>query len=63
MRTVAIQPTFEAPTEFDEMVMAACQTRRLPCVITLGGGYAREVADTVDAHCNTLRAARAVFGN
>jgi acetoin utilization deacetylase AcuC-like enzyme len=46
----------------DEMVLAACRSRQLPCVITLGGGYAREVADTVEAHCNTIRAARAIFG-
>ncbi|HJQ24000.1 MAG TPA: histone deacetylase [Blastocatellia bacterium] len=46
----------------DEMVLAACRSRQLPCVITLGGGYAREVADTVEAHCNTIRTARAIFG-
>ena len=46
----------------DEMVLAACRARQLPCVITLGGGYARDVADTVEAHCNTIRAARAIFG-
>lgn len=48
--------------ERDEMVFAACCARQLPCVITLGGGYARQVADTVEAHCNTIRAARLVFG-
>src|SRR5205085_7128102 len=42
----------------DEMVLMACRSRHLPCVITLGGGYARDVADTVEAHCNTIRAAR-----
>lgn len=46
----------------DEMVLTACRSRHLPCVITLGGGYARDVADTVEAHCNTLRAAHAIFG-
>jgi len=46
----------------DEMVFAACRSRHLPCVITLGGGYARDVADTVEAHCNTIRAARLIFG-
>ena len=46
----------------DEMVLAACRARHVPCVITLGGGYARDVADTVEAHCNTIRAARAIFG-
>ena len=46
----------------DLMVFTECRARAVPCVITLGGGYARNVADTVEAHCNTLRAARAVFG-
>src|SRR5689334_25407560 len=46
----------------DEMVLAACHARQLPCVITLGGGYARDTADTVEAHCNTIRAARSIFG-
>ena len=45
----------------DEMVFAACRSRHLPCVITLGGGYARDVADTVEAHCNTIRAAHTLF--
>jgi acetoin utilization deacetylase AcuC-like enzyme len=46
----------------DEMVLEACCSHHLPCVITLGGGYARDVADTVEAHCNTIRAARSIFG-
>ncbi|MGA9768956.1 MAG: histone deacetylase [Blastocatellia bacterium] len=46
----------------DLMVLTECCARAVPCVITLGGGYARKVDDTVYAHCNTLRAARAVFG-
>ncbi|HKP87274.1 MAG TPA: histone deacetylase [Blastocatellia bacterium] len=46
----------------DLMVLAECRARSLPCAITLGGGYARNVADTVEAHLNTLRAARAAFG-
>ena len=41
----------------DEMVMKACRARSLPCVITLGGGYARNVEDTIAAHCNTIRVA------
>jgi acetoin utilization deacetylase AcuC-like enzyme len=45
----------------DLMVFHECRSRSLPCVITLGGGYARRVADTVEAHCNTVRAAREVY--
>ncbi len=45
----------------DRLVFEACRSREIPCVITLGGGYGREITDTVEAHCNTLRAARAVY--
>ncbi|MBI3649581.1 MAG: histone deacetylase [Acidobacteria bacterium] len=45
----------------DAMVFAACRSRSLPCVITLGGGYGKRVADTVEAHCNTIRAACEIF--
>jgi acetoin utilization deacetylase AcuC-like enzyme len=44
----------------DELVLSACWRRAVPCVITLGGGYARDVNDTVEAHCNTFRVACAL---
>ncbi len=53
--------TLEGLSERDHFVFEACRERSLPCVITLGGGYARDVSDTVEAHCNTVREARAVF--
>ena len=45
----------------DLMVFNHCKESSIPAVITLGGGYSSEVADTVEAHCNTIRAARAIF--
>jgi acetoin utilization deacetylase AcuC-like enzyme len=42
----------------DRRVLQACLSRGVACVVTLGGGYARDVRDTVEAHCNTVRAAR-----
>lgn len=41
----------------DEFVIAACRDRDLPVVTTMGGGYAKDISDTVEAHCNTVRAA------
>lgn len=41
----------------DEFVIAACRQRGLPVVTTMGGGYAKEISDTVEAHCNTVRVA------
>jgi acetoin utilization deacetylase AcuC-like enzyme len=47
----------------DEVVLQACCDAGIPVAVTLGGGYGQDVQDTVEAHCNTIRAARAVFKN
>jgi acetoin utilization deacetylase AcuC-like enzyme len=39
----------------DRMVLAACRRLSLPVVVVLGGGYARDLADVVTIHANTLR--------
>jgi len=54
--------THDGLKQRDLMVFTECRARAVPCAITLGGGYARNVADTVEAHCNTMRAARDAFG-
>jgi acetoin utilization deacetylase AcuC-like enzyme len=46
----------------DEFVLQACRDAGIPVAITLGGGYGQDIQDTVEAHCNTARAAREVFG-
>ena len=47
--------------ERDEMVLQACRERGLPVATVMSGGYAADIADTVEIHCNTLRAAKSVF--
>ena len=42
----------------DERVFAWCEERRLPVVVTLGGGYAEPLAASVAAHVGVWRAAR-----
>jgi acetoin utilization deacetylase AcuC-like enzyme len=46
----------------DELILHACRDAGVPVAITLGGGYGQDIRDTVEAHCNTVRAVRAVFG-
>jgi acetoin utilization deacetylase AcuC-like enzyme len=41
----------------DELVLAACRDRGIPVATTMGGGYAEDINDTVEAHCNTVRVA------
>jgi acetoin utilization deacetylase AcuC-like enzyme len=50
--------TKEGLRERDAMVFARCRIAGLPVAVTMGGGYARDVADTVDIHVATVRAAR-----
>lgn len=49
--------TIEGLRRRDEFVIAACCERDLPVVTTMGGGYAKDINDTVEAHCNTVRVA------
>jgi acetoin utilization deacetylase AcuC-like enzyme len=42
----------------DQMVLSACKQAGLPVAITMAGGYAKEVTDTVDIHFNTLQIAK-----
>jgi acetoin utilization deacetylase AcuC-like enzyme len=47
----------------DRMVMGAVKKLRVPFVITIGGGYSDPIELTSEAHANTLRTAREVFGD
>ena len=42
----------------DGLVLNAAVARNAPVAVTLAGGYAQHVADTVEIHCNTVKAAR-----
>jgi acetoin utilization deacetylase AcuC-like enzyme len=46
----------------DEIVMGKCHARGVPVAITLGGGYAVHVSDTIAIHTETVRAARRIWG-
>lgn len=45
----------------DEMVLGFARDLATPIVTTMSGGYARDIADTVDIHCNTVRAAKSIY--
>lgn len=40
----------------DEQVFALCEQRQWPLVLTMAGGYAVPITDTVAIHCQTVRA-------
>jgi acetoin utilization deacetylase AcuC-like enzyme len=41
----------------DRMVLEACRDRGIPVAITMAGGYARNVEDTVDVHFQSIKRA------
>ncbi len=45
----------------DEFVIGACRKLGIPIVTTMGGGYGKDIDDTVEGHCNTVRAALQTF--
>jgi acetoin utilization deacetylase AcuC-like enzyme len=46
--------TKEGLAERDRLVFRYCRSSGLPVVVTMGGGYARRVEDTVDIHFQTV---------
>ncbi|GHG69030.1 histone deacetylase [Comamonas sp. JC664] len=48
--------------ERDRLVLEAARQRGIPVVLTLGGGYAKPLSATIDAHVGTYEVARALFG-
>lgn len=52
--------TMEGLRQRDKLVISAARMRGKPVVITLGGGYARKVEDTVQIHVNTAQVANEV---
>jgi acetoin utilization deacetylase AcuC-like enzyme len=55
--------TIEGLKRRDELVFRVARARDIPVMVTYAGGYARRVEDTVTIHCNTVVAAREVFGS
>ncbi len=45
----------------DETVLRFARDEGIPIVTTMSGGYADEIADTVDIHCSTIRMIKSVF--
>ena len=49
--------TLEGLKRRDELVIGNCRERNIPVVTTMGGGYGKDISETVEAHCNTVRVA------
>jgi acetoin utilization deacetylase AcuC-like enzyme len=55
--------TLDGLKKRDGLVFRVARARSIPVMVTYAGGYARKVEDTVTIHCNTVIAAKEVFGS
>lgn len=54
--------TEEGCKKRDQMVFEKLSHRTIPCTVAMGGGYSPDIRHIVNAHCNTFRIARYVYG-
>ncbi|HKI96020.1 MAG TPA: histone deacetylase [Gemmatimonadales bacterium] len=54
--------TRQGLAERDRTVFAACRAAGVPTVVTMAGGYAATIADTVEIHFNTVTTALRIVG-
>ena len=45
----------------DEFVLRECYEREVPVVTVMSGGYGKDINDTIEIHCNTIRTVKEVF--
>jgi acetoin utilization deacetylase AcuC-like enzyme len=53
--------THEGLMQRDRMVLSACKMHGVPVSLALGGGYAKPIGLTVEAHVGTYRVVREIF--
>ena len=56
-----LQLTMEGLKQRDRVVFETALQKAVPLAVTLAGGYARNTADTVTIHCNTVKEAAAAL--
>jgi acetoin utilization deacetylase AcuC-like enzyme len=53
--------SIEGLRERDAHVLSECYKREIPIVTVMSGGYGKDINDTIEIHCNTIRTVKAVF--
>ncbi len=46
----------------DEMVLSMLKAKNIPVTVAMGGGYSPDIKTIVEAHCNTFRVAKDLYG-
>jgi acetoin utilization deacetylase AcuC-like enzyme len=55
--------TKEGLAQRDQLVLEHCRSKGIPVAITMAGGYAKHIEDTVDVHFQTVKLAAEMIGN
>ena len=56
-----LELTIDGLRRRDSAVLEFARANGIPIVTTMSGGYAADIDDTVEIHCNTIRAVKAVY--
>lgn len=53
--------TIDGLRQRDVCVLRECYEREVPVVTVMSGGYGKDINDTIEIHCNTIRMVKKVF--
>jgi acetoin utilization deacetylase AcuC-like enzyme len=53
--------TIDGLRQRDRCVLRECYERETPVVTVMSGGYGKDINDTIEIHCNTIRVVKEVF--
>ena len=53
--------SIEGLRDRDAFVLRECYEREVPIVTVMSGGYGKDINDTIEIHCNTIRMVKEVF--
>ncbi len=57
-----LKVTMQGCKQRDEIVFSKLRQHHIPCTVAMGGGYSPDVRTIVEAHCNTFRLAKDIWG-
>ena len=55
--------SMEGLRQRDACVLNQCYEHEVPIVTVMSGGYGKDISDTVEIHCNTIRMVKGIFEN
>ena len=53
--------TIEGLRQRDSCVLSECYDREVPVATVMSGGYGKDINDTIEIHCNTIRMVKQIF--